>query len=115
MSHWIRQLEKFRALQVRSKNIKIRITKPMPWYGSQFILQFAEQGHTETEIARRTGYSIDTVRRTLVDKGEHSSVGLQCDIRCARTFTVNEAFLEQPLPCGPDCICEYSISITTDK
>jgi hypothetical protein len=115
MSNWIRQLENFRALQVKSKKFEVRIVKPKPWYGSQFILQFAEQGHSEMEIARRTGYSIDTVRRTLKDRGEHASVGVQCDMRSARTYTISEAFVEQPLPCGPNCICEYTISNSKDR
>lgn len=93
--------------ELRPNARAVLITKPQPWQPAVEIVALHNAGMDVQSIAKKTGYSVPSVRRALETRGMDSRVGPQCDRWAGREFTIDEALAEMPLPCGPSCICSY--------
>lgn len=92
----------------------VRIAKPRPWEPAAQMLELQRQGKDIKTIASLTGYSIPTVKRNLETQGIDHRTGPQCNRHTGRTFTVDEALREMPIPCGESCACWWRPVLKSD-
>lgn len=93
--------------RLRQRDCAVVISKPKPWPPAKFINDLHNAGETVSSIAKKTGYSVQTVKRALKTKGEDKRTGPQCQRWVGKEFSIDEALAEMPLPCGADCVCWY--------
>ncbi len=94
--------------------VGVEISKPAPWPPAKEIIELKEKGLNFTEISKKTGYSIPTIKRAIETKGEDRRIGPQCMQLEGRVFSVKEALQEMPMPCGPDCVCMWKPVFNND-
>ena len=104
---WIEELERLKENEQRGFVVGVEISKPKPWPPAAMMVQLHDEGVDIKAITKKTGYSVPTVERNLKTRGEDPRTGPQCDKYSGRTFSVDEALREMPLPCGPKCICSW--------
>lgn len=105
--HWLDALERHREGEGEGIIAGVVISKPAPWRNASKIIELKEKGLELKEIAKQTGFSIQTIKRTIETKGEDPRTGPQCERYADRVFSVAEAIREMPLPCGDNCICMW--------
>ena len=106
---------KCELLQYKESGVTlVTISKPRPWAPAAQMLQLHEQGYDTGTIARTTGYSIPTVERNITTRGEDPRAGPQCERYSDRFFSIEEALLEMPLPCGDKCVCSWHPVLPSD-
>lgn len=95
--------------------IGLTIAEPKPWPEAARMVELHEAGFDSKTIAEKTGRSVICVEQMIVTKGIDGRVGPQCDRYKGRLFSIDEALAEMPLPCGPDCICDWRPTFDFDK
>lgn len=104
---WRDSLERLLVIERHGTLLGVEIAKPKPWPPAAVMLDLHARGESLEVIAKKTGASIPTVKRTLVTRDEHPRTGPQCERHTGRLFAVREALSEMPLPCGPGCVCSW--------
>jgi hypothetical protein len=107
IKNWLDALERHRESEKRGIISGVEISKPAPWKHASTIIELNEHGLELKEIAKKTGFSIPTVKRAIETKGEDIRTGPQCEKHAGRVFSVAEAIREMPLPCGENCVCMW--------
>lgn len=104
---YMRESYRFELERLRPRGRAVVIRKPQPWPPAKFMNELHEAGEDISSIAKKTGYSIQTVEMALKTKGADKRAGSQCDRWAGKEFSIDEALAEMPLPCGGECVCWY--------
>lgn len=94
--------------------VGVEVVKPQPWAPAAFILELHEQGVDVETIMRKVCFSRYTVERAISTKGEDWRTGEQCMRYASRVFSIREALLKMPLPCGLQCACSWRAVLRSD-
>ncbi len=107
IKNWLDSLERHKESEKKGIISGVIISKPAPWKHASTIIELKESGLELKAIAKKTGFSIPTVKRAIETKGEDPRTGPQCEKYADRVFSIAEAIREMPLPCGDNCICMW--------
>ena len=112
---WVEKLARLRKGLELGVVVGVEISKPKPWPPAARILELHSEGLEVGSIAKKVGYSKYTVERAIKTRGEDPRTGEQCSRYAGRIFSVEEALKKMPLPCGPECVCDWRPILRSDK